>query len=63
MVVNKAAVVYSPASMDITNEVIRRYNTKYPRKLDADAGKGAPAPAPAPADDPKAKPKPKTTTK
>jgi len=48
VVVNKAAVVYSPPSLDITNEVIRKYNAKYPKKAEADAAK-APASATTPA--------------
>ena len=47
VVVNKAAVVYSPPSLDITNEVIRKYNAKYPKKADADQAKPASAATPA----------------
>jgi outer membrane protein len=40
LVVDRGALVYMAPSLDITNEVIRRYNTKYPRKPGA---AGAPA--------------------
>lgn len=50
MVINKAAVVYAPDALDLTNEVIRKYNTRYPARA------GAPPPAGAAAADPKVKP-------
>ncbi len=49
VVINKGAVVYAPESLDLTNEVIRKYNVRFPAR----AGGAAPAGAAA---DPKAKP-------
>lgn len=44
VVLDERAVVWSAGTLDITNEVIRKYNTKFPYK----GGKGgAPAPKPA----------------
>ncbi len=40
-----AGLVYAPASLDLTNELIRKYNAKFP----ASAAKAAPKPAAAPA--------------
>ncbi len=40
-----AGLVYAPASLDLTNELIRKYNAKFP----ASAAKAAPRPAAAPA--------------
>lgn len=40
-----AGLVYAPASLDLTNELIRKYNAKFP----AGAAKAAPKPAAAPA--------------
>jgi outer membrane protein len=40
-----AGIVYAPASLDLTNELIRKYNAKYPggaRKAEAAAPKSAP---------------------
>ena len=56
MVVERSNVVWATQSLDITNEVIRKYNAKYPPK----AGGAAAAPA-----DPKPKPPkpPKAATK
>ncbi len=48
VVINKAAVVYAPDSLDLTNEVIRKYNARFPAKAGAAAAAGAA--------DPKAKP-------
>ncbi len=45
MVISKAAVVYASGSLDITNEVIRKYNAKYPAKGGAGATGGAKPPA------------------
>ncbi|MEW5739944.1 MAG: OmpH family outer membrane protein [Myxococcota bacterium] len=42
-----SGLVYAPSSMDLTNELVRSYNEKYPAKG------GKPAPAPAPKDAPK----------
>jgi outer membrane protein len=47
VVLNKAVVVYSPESLDLTNEVIRKYNARFPAK----------APPAAAAADPKVDPK------
>jgi outer membrane protein len=48
----RGAVIYAPTSLDLTNEVIRKFNAKFPgsaaKKADAPAKK-ADAPAPAPA--------------
>ncbi len=49
VVINKAAVVFAPDAMDLTNEVIRKYNARFPARAGAAA-------APAAAADPKAKP-------
>jgi outer membrane protein len=56
MVMDREAsgIIYAPASLDLTNELIRKFNAKYPgsgaKKADAPAKKAdAPAPAPAPA--------------
>jgi outer membrane protein len=41
-----AGIVYAPASLDLTNELIRKYNAKYPggaKKAEAAAPKSAPA--------------------
>ncbi len=41
-----AGVVYAPASLDLTNELIRKYNAKYPggaKKAEAASKKGEPA--------------------
>ncbi len=43
-----AGVVYAPASLDLTNELIRKYNAKYPggaKKAEAAASKKGEAPA------------------
>jgi outer membrane protein len=44
-----AGIVYGPASLDLTNELIRKYNAKYPgtgpKKAEAAAPKKADAPA------------------
>jgi outer membrane protein len=50
MVINKSALVYAPDAMDLTNEVIRKANARFPAK----AAPGTPTPAAA-ATDPKAK--------
>ncbi|HET8539282.1 MAG TPA: OmpH family outer membrane protein [Anaeromyxobacter sp.] len=54
-----AGIVYAPASLDLTNELIRKYNAKYPgggaRKTEAAAPKKGDAPAPKKADAPAAK--------
>ncbi len=50
VVINKAAVVFAPESLDLTNEVIRKYNARFPSKAAAGAA------TPAAAADPKAKP-------
>jgi outer membrane protein len=43
-------IIYAPASLDLTNELIRKYNAKYPgggaKKAEAAAPKKADAPAP-----------------
>jgi outer membrane protein len=48
-----AGIVYAPASLDLTNELVRKYNARYPggapKKAEAAAPKKADAPAPAPA--------------
>jgi outer membrane protein len=51
VVMNKTALVYAPDALDLTNEVIRKHNTKFPAK-----GSATPAAA---ATDPKAKTPPK----
>jgi len=44
---NDAGLVYAPASLDITNELIRRYNARFgAKKGEAGAAKKADAPAP-----------------
>lgn len=37
-----SGLVYAPASLDLTNELVRTYNDKYPVKGAAKAGAGAP---------------------
>ncbi len=49
LVVDQTSVVYAPDALDITNEVIRKYNSKFPAKAGA-------VPAATSAADPKAKP-------
>jgi len=49
VVMNKSALVYAPDALDLTNEVIRKHNAKFPAK-----GSATPA-----ATDPKAKTPPK----
>jgi outer membrane protein len=64
MVFDRNTVLYAPPSLDVTNELVRKYNARYgagkgaatPKKADApaptkkaDAPAAAPAPAPAPA--------------
>jgi outer membrane protein len=63
VVVNKAAVVYAAESLDLTNEVIRKYNTRFPAK--AGAAPSAAGGGSAAADKSKAPPKaaPKTGAK
>jgi outer membrane protein len=39
----ESGIIYAPDSLDLTNELIRKYNARFP------AGKAAPKPAPAPA--------------
>ncbi len=51
VVMNKASLVYAPDAMDLTNEVIRKHNARFPAK--------GGAATPAAAADPKAKPAPK----
>lgn len=36
MVIDRGAVVYASSALDITNEVIRKYNVRFPRKADAE---------------------------
>ncbi len=55
VVLNRPAVVYAPDALDLTNQVIRLHNTKFPAKAPA----GAVTPASGTTPDPKAKPKPK----
>jgi outer membrane protein len=59
LIVRSEAVFYSVPSLDITNEVVRKYNTRYPRKAGGVAPASAVAdPKPKPASDkPVAKPK------
>jgi outer membrane protein len=46
VVLSKEVVSYAAPSLDITNEVVRKYNTKYPRKAGAAAaGDAKPKPA------------------
>ncbi len=45
MVVSRNAVIYAPASLDITNELVRKYNARYGAGKGA-AAKKADAPAP-----------------
>jgi outer membrane protein len=47
-----AGVVWAQPSLDVTNELVRKYNTRYPK------GAAAPAAPAAPKADPKAAPKP-----
>lgn len=58
VVIDKAAVVYAGESLDLTNEVIRRYNVRFPAKAGA-----AGAAKPAAATDPKVKPPAKPPAK
>jgi outer membrane protein len=46
MVVDKNTVVYAPPALEITNEVVRKYNVRYPVKGGAAPAKKADAPAP-----------------
>jgi outer membrane protein len=46
MVVDKNTVVYAPPALEITNEVVRKYNVRYPLKGGAAPAKKADAPAP-----------------
>lgn len=49
-----AGLVYAPPALDLTNELIRKFNAKFPPGSKAPAAKPAAAPAPAPkADAPK----------
>jgi outer membrane protein len=43
VVLDRSAVVWGQGSLDITNEVIRKYNAKYPLKAGAAAGGTKPA--------------------
>jgi outer membrane protein len=45
VVLSKEVVSYAAPSLDITNEVVRRYNSKYPRKAGAAGGDAKPKPA------------------
>ncbi|MFO0596626.1 MAG: OmpH family outer membrane protein [Myxococcaceae bacterium] len=47
-----SGLVYAPKQMDLTNELVRTYNEKYPVKGMPAAKPAAPAPAPAPKDAP-----------
>jgi outer membrane protein len=54
IIVSAQAVAYGQASLDLTNELIRKYNARYPaggaaKKADAPAPAKPAAPAPAPA--------------
>lgn len=44
-----SGLVFAPASLDLTNELVRTYNDKFPSKGGAPMSKGAPAGKPAPA--------------
>lgn len=44
-----SGLVFAPASLDLTNELVRTYNDKFPSKGGAPMSKGAPAAKPAPA--------------
>lgn len=44
-----SGLVYAPASLDLTNELVRNYNDKYPVKGGVAKAPAGPAPAPAPA--------------
>jgi outer membrane protein len=46
MIVDRNAVVYAPSALDITNEVVRKYNVRYPAKGGAAPAKKAEPPAP-----------------
>jgi outer membrane protein len=46
MVIDRAAVAWAPASLDITNEVIRKYNAKFPAKGGVPAAKTEAKPKP-----------------
>lgn len=43
-----SGLVYAPASLDLTNELVRNYNDKYPVKGGVAKAPTGPAPAPAP---------------
>lgn len=59
VVLNKTSVVYAPDALDLTNEIIRKYNARFPAKAGAAGGAAKPAGAAAAGADPKAKPAPK----